>query len=116
MKRLEGKVAVITGGSSGIGAAAARLFVEEGAKVAVFSRSDDELRMLASALGDSALPVAGDASKLPDLERLFQTAHRSFGKIDVVFANAGMNNPTDTIEAMTEDGYDKTFAVNTKGV
>jgi len=116
MNRLKGKVAVITGGSSGIGAASARLFQQEGAKVAIFGRGGEELSKLQKEMGPDTLAVEGDVSKLQDLERLFETVSQRFGKIDIVFANAGMNNPTNTVVDMPEDGFDKTFAVNVKGV
>ena len=116
MDRLKGKVAVITGGSSGIGAASAKLFHQEGARVAVFGRSDEELAKARDQIGPGTLTMAGDVSKLEDLERLFQAANKEFGKIDVVFANAGMNNPTETVVDMPEDGFDRTFAVNVKGM
>ena len=116
MDRLKGKTAVITGGNSGIGAATARLFRREGANVVIFGRSEDELRQVEAELGDAGLAVKGDVTKLEDLERLFHAAHGKFGKIDIVFANAGMNNPVDTVVDMSEDGFDRTFAVNAKGV
>ena len=116
MGRLQGKHAVITGASSGIGAAAARLFQQEGAKVAIFGRSKAELEQLCRDMGSNALAVPGDVSKLEDLERLFKTAHDAFGKLDIVFANAGINNPVDTVVDMSERGFDETFAVNVKGV
>lgn len=116
MNRLKGKTAVITGGSSGIGAAAAKLFHKEGAKVVLFGRTEDELRKIETELGSDVLAVVGDVAKLDDLDRLFHTAHERFGKIDIVFANAGMNNPVDTVVDMPEDGFDTTFSVNAKGV
>lgn len=116
MNRLEGKVAVITGGSSGIGAAVAKLFHKEGAQVVIFGRTEDEITQIEKELGSDALAVVGDVSKLVDLEHLFKSAHEKFGKIDIVFANAGMNNPLQTVVDMPEDGFDKTFSVNAKGV
>ena len=116
MDRLKGKVAVITGGSSGIGAASAKLFQQEGAQIAIFGRDKEELSKARDEIGPETLTVAGDVSKMEDLERLFAETSKKFGKIDVVFANAGMNNPTNTVVDMPEDGYDKTFAVNVKGV
>ncbi len=116
MKRLENKVAVITGGTSGIGAASARLFHQEGAKIVVFGRRTEEPPSLCEDLGDDMLSISGDVAEVKDLERLFRSAHDRFGRIDVVFANAGMNNPVDTVVDMSEDGYDRTFAVNAKGV
>ena len=80
MDRLKGKVAVITGGSSGIGAATARLFHQEGAKVAIFGRTDDEMTKLRQEIGDDLVAVAGDVSKLDDLERLFMTTHDASGR------------------------------------
>ncbi|TPW27736.1 glucose 1-dehydrogenase [Pararhizobium mangrovi] len=116
MARLAGKVAVITGGSSGIGAASARLFYKEGARVAVFARGEAELQRVVADFGENGLAIAGDVSRMADLDRLFNAVHDRFGRIDVLFANAGMNNPVDTVVDMSEEGYDRTFAVNAKGV
>ena len=115
MDRLKGKVAVITGGSSGIGAASAKLFHQEGAKIVIFGRTEDEMQKMQKELGKDVLAVAGDVSKLEDLDRLFRSAHEKFGKIDIVFANAGMNNPLKTVVDMPEEGFDQTFSVNSKG-
>ncbi len=115
MGRLLGKVAVITGGSSGIGAATARLFHREGAKVVIFGRSEGEMTRLCREIGDGVIAVTGDVVKLDDLQLLFETAHVAFGRIDIVLANAGMNNPVNTVVDMPEEGFERTFAVNVKG-
>src|ERR1700723_4175986 len=89
MGKLEGKVAVITGGSTGIGLAAAKLFVEEGAKVFITGRRQKELDEAVKAIGRNVAGVQGDIAKLPDLDRLSQ-AVKANGRIDILFANAGV--------------------------
>jgi NAD(P)-dependent dehydrogenase (short-subunit alcohol dehydrogenase family) len=116
MKKLERKVAVITGGGRGIGAASARLFHEEGAKVAIFGRTESELSRLCAELGSNSMYVQGDVLKLADLEKLFRLTHDKFGPVDIVFANAGINNPPKTIDNMSEEDFNFVFDVNTKGV
>jgi NAD(P)-dependent dehydrogenase (short-subunit alcohol dehydrogenase family) len=116
MKKLEGKVAVITGGGRGIGAASARLFHEEGARIAIFGRTESVLSSLCAELGSNSMYVQGDVSKLADLDKLFRLTHDKFGPVDIVFANAGINNPLKTIEDMPEEGFNSTFDVNVKGV
>jgi NAD(P)-dependent dehydrogenase (short-subunit alcohol dehydrogenase family) len=116
MKKLERKVAVITGGGRGIGAASARLFHQEGAKVAIFGRTESELSSLCAELGSNSMYVQGDVLKVADLEKLFHLTHDKFGPVDIVFANAGINNPIKTIEDMTEDDFSFVFDVNAKGV
>src|SRR5579871_5275930 len=88
--RLNNKVAVITGGNSGIGLATARAFRDNGAKVVIFGRSRQTLDQAAAGLGSNGLAVQGDVRRLADLERLFQLAAERFGKIDILVANAGI--------------------------
>jgi len=111
--KLRGKVAVITGGSTGIGLAAAKLFVEEGAYVFITGRRQKELDAAVRAIGRNVTGVQGDVSKLADLDRLYE-AVKAKGKLDIVFANAGIAefSPLDKI---TEDHFDKLFSVNVKG-
>jgi NAD(P)-dependent dehydrogenase (short-subunit alcohol dehydrogenase family) len=88
--KLQGKVAVITGGTTGIGFAAAKLFVEEGAYVFITGRRQKELDEAVKAIGDNVTGVQGDVSKLADLDRLYETVKAEGRRIDVVFANAGL--------------------------
>jgi NAD(P)-dependent dehydrogenase (short-subunit alcohol dehydrogenase family) len=115
MKSLDGKVAVITGGSSGIGLATAKIFQEAGAKVAVTGRTQKTLDDAAKELGNGALVLRSDVSKLADLDRLYSAVTKQFGRIDVLFANAGIAKfapATDTSEAI----YDEIFDINVKGL
>ena len=89
MKRLEGKVAVITGGNSGIGLATAKRFVEEGAHVVITGRREKELQEAAASIRDNVTTVAGDVTRLEDLDRLYAVVKEKHGHIDVLFANAG---------------------------
>ena len=114
-KKLAGKVAVVTGGSSGIGLATAERFVAEGAYVFITGRRQGELDAAARRIGENVTAVQGDVSNLADLDRLYATVEREQGRIDVLFANAGGGEfaPLGTI---TEEHFDKTFAINVKGV
>lgn len=114
-KKLEGKVAVITGGSTGIGLATAKRFVEEGAYVFITGRRQKELDAAVKEIGSNVTAVQGDVSKLADLDRLFDTVKKSKGQIDVLFANAGWGE-FQSIDALTEDHFDKVFDVNVKGL
>jgi len=114
MKRLEGKVAVVTGGNSGIGLASAKRLQDEGALVTISGRDQKTLDEAAKVLGNSALAVQADVSKLVDADRLFAAVAQKFGKIDVLFVNAGVARfiPLDKV---TEPQYDEQFDINTKG-
>lgn len=90
MSRLKNKVAVITGGNSGIGLATAKAFINEGAKVAIFGRDQKTLDEAAAALGNGTIAVQGDVTNASDLEKLFTTTTTQLGKVDVLFANAGV--------------------------
>jgi NAD(P)-dependent dehydrogenase (short-subunit alcohol dehydrogenase family) len=115
MPKLQGKVAVITGGSSGQGLATANRFVEEGAFVYIFARRLDELDKAADSIGRNVAPVKGDVSNLADLDRLYAKVASEKGKIDIVFAAAGVVD-TQPLAEMTEESFDKQFAVNTRGL
>jgi NAD(P)-dependent dehydrogenase (short-subunit alcohol dehydrogenase family) len=113
MGKLQGKVAVITGGTTGIGFATAKLFVEEGAYVFITGRRQKELDEAVTALGSNATGVQGDVSKLEDLDRLYETV-KAKGRIDIVFANAGTGGFVPLGE-VTEAFYDNIFNTNVKG-
>lgn len=114
MGRLEGKTAVITGGNSGIGFAAAQRFVAEGAYVFITGRRKEELDKAAEAIGLGVTAVQGDVSHLDDLDRLFATVSAQRGTIDVLFANAGVGELA-PIGSITEESFDLIFDVNVKG-
>jgi len=114
MKKLEGKIAVITGASSGIGLATAKRFVEEGAHVVITGRREKELKEAAASMGRNVTTVAGDITRLEDLDRLYAIVKEEQGHIDVLFANAGWGEVA-PIGAATEAHFDKTFDVNAKG-
>jgi NAD(P)-dependent dehydrogenase (short-subunit alcohol dehydrogenase family) len=114
-KKLEGKVAVITGGSTGIGLATAKRFAEEGASVFITGRRQAELDAAAKEIGPKAVAVKADASNMADLAHLFDTVKAARGRIDVLFANAGVYDFT-PFGTITEEAYDKMFDINVKGV
>jgi NAD(P)-dependent dehydrogenase (short-subunit alcohol dehydrogenase family) len=114
MKRLAGKVAVITGGNSGIGLATAKRFLDEGAKVVISGRNQKTLDEAVKALGDGVLAVKADTAKLDEIEKFLGAATKKFGKIDVLFVNAGVAKFAplpDTGEAL----FDEQFDINVKG-
>src|SRR5260370_39286367 len=115
MGRLEGKIALITGGNSGIGLATAKEFVNEGAYVFITGRREAELAAAVKKIGRNVTGIQGDVSNLDHLDRLFAQIKREKGKLDVVFANAGVATlaPFGTI---TEEHYDSIFNINVKGV
>src|SRR5262249_18985858 len=90
MKRLEGKVAVVTGGNSGIGLASAKRLQEEGARVAIAGRSQKTLDDAAKTLGDGVVAIQADVSQLEDIDKIYSTVQKKLGKIDVLFVNAGV--------------------------
>lgn len=114
MKRLEGKVAVITGGNSGIGLATAKRFQEEGAKVVITGRSQKTLDEAVKALGNGVVAIQSDVAKLGEIDKVFDTVQKKLGKIDILFANAGVAKFA-PIEAVTEEHYDEQFDINAKG-
>jgi NAD(P)-dependent dehydrogenase (short-subunit alcohol dehydrogenase family) len=118
MKALEGKVAVITGGNSGIGLATAQRFVSEGAYVFITGRRQSELDAAVKQIGknnNNVIGVQGDVSNLADLDRLYATVKEQKGRIDILFANAGVGELVPLGE-ITEAHFDKTFGINVKGL
>lgn len=115
MDRLAGKIALITGGNSGIGLATAKRFVEEGAYVFITGRRQSELATAVKDVGGNVTGVQGDVSNLADLDRLFARIKEEKGRLDIVFANAGVAKFA-TLSDITEELYDRTFDINVKGV
>ncbi len=115
MAKLEGKIALVTGGNSGVGLATAKRFVNEGAHVFITGRRDPELAAAAKAIGRNVTCVQGDVSNLGDLDRLFAQIKREKGKLDIVFANAGVAKYAPFGE-IAEELYDQIFDINVKGL
>ena len=115
MGKLDGKIALITGGSSGIGLATAKRFVNEGAHVYITGRRENELAAAAKEIGKNVTGVQGDVAKLADLDRLFAQIKRERGKLDVIFANAGIASYA-PLGAITEEHFDSIFDINVKGL
>jgi len=113
-KRLEGKTAVITDGTEGIGLATARLFVEEGAYVFITGRRQKALDEAVKTIGANVSGVQGDIARMADLDRLYETVAKARRRIDVVFANAGVGEFV-PFEAVTEEHFDRLFNVNVRG-
>src|SRR4030088_963153 len=108
MGKLEGKIALVTGGNSGIGLATAKQFVNEGAYVFITGRRDAELAAAVKEIGRNATDIQGGVSNLDDLDRLFTQIKRNKGKLDIVFANAGVARFA-RLGAITEELYDSIF-------
>lgn len=115
MNKLEGKVALVTGGTSGIGLATAKHFVAEDAYVFITGRRQPELDAAVKEIGKNVTGVQSDVSYLADLDRLFATIKQEQGHLDVVFANAGVGEIV-PLGAITEEHFDKTFNINVKGL
>jgi NAD(P)-dependent dehydrogenase (short-subunit alcohol dehydrogenase family) len=114
-QKLAGKIAVITGGNSGIGLATAKRFVEEGAYVVITGRREKDLKDAAAFIGRNVTTVAGDVSRLEDLDQLYAVVKEKHGHIDILFANAG-GGTVAPLATATESHFDKTFDVNVKGL
>src|SRR5256884_3274433 len=112
--KLHGKVALITGGSEGIGLATAQLFVQEGAYVFITGRRQKELDEAVTAIGRNVTGVQGDVAKLADLDRLYETVGKAKGRIDIIFANAGVGEFVPFGE-VSEEHFDRLFNINVKG-
>src|SRR5713226_104959 len=115
MGRLDGKIALVTGGNSGIGLATAKEFVGEGAYVFITGRRDPELAAAVKEIGSNVTAVRGDVSNLVDLDRLFAEIQREKGRLDVLFANAGVARYA-PLGKITEELYDSIFNINVKGL
>jgi NAD(P)-dependent dehydrogenase (short-subunit alcohol dehydrogenase family) len=113
--KLEGKVAVVTGGNSGIGLATAKRFVGEGAYVFITGRRPAELDEAEKEIGSNVTGVQGDVAKLGDLDMLYQIVKAQTGHVDVVFANAGIADLA-SVEEITEEHFDRIFGINVKGL
>jgi NAD(P)-dependent dehydrogenase (short-subunit alcohol dehydrogenase family) len=114
MKRLEGKVAVVTGGNSGIGLATAKRLQEEGARVAISGRSKKTLEEAVKAIGNGIVAVQSDVAKLSDVDKLYSEVTRKLGKIDILFVNAGVAKFAPLAET-SESLFDENFDINIKG-
>jgi NAD(P)-dependent dehydrogenase (short-subunit alcohol dehydrogenase family) len=115
MSKLDGKIAVITGGNSGIGLATAKRFAAEGARVVITGRRQAELDKAVAEVGHGAIGVQGDVAKLADLDRLYATVKEKHGRVDVLFANAG-GGKFAPLGAITEEHFDEAFDINVKGL
>jgi NAD(P)-dependent dehydrogenase (short-subunit alcohol dehydrogenase family) len=115
MGKLDGKIALVTGGNSGIGLATAKQFADEGAYVFITGRRASELAAAAKAIGRNVTGIQGDVAKLDDLDRLFAQVKDAKGRLDVVFANAGFAKYA-PLGSISEELYDTTFDINVKGV
>src|ERR1700689_3466955 len=114
-KKLEGKIALVTGGSTGIGLATAQRLVAEGAYVYITGRRQPELDAAVKTIGSNVTAVQADAAKLDDLDRLYAQIKKEKGRVDIVFANAG-GGEFAPLGSITEEHFDKTFNVNVKGL
>ncbi len=113
-KKLKDKIALITGGTEGIGLATAKLFAKEGAYVFITGRRHKELDEAVKAIGSNVSGVQGDVAKLADLDRLYETVAEEKGRIDIVFANAGVGEFV-PFGSVTEEHFDKLFNINVRG-
>jgi NAD(P)-dependent dehydrogenase (short-subunit alcohol dehydrogenase family) len=114
-KKLDGKVAVITGATSGMALATAKRFVAEGATVFITGRRKDALDAAVKQVGGNVTGVQGDAANLADLDRLYDTVKREKGKFDILYASAGIGEFNQPLGTITEEQFDKTFDVNVRG-
>lgn len=116
MKRLENKVALITGGAGSIGITTAKLFIEEGAKVVLVDLDEESLKKAVGELGPGVAYVAADVTQAEDVKKYTEAAVKQFGKIDIFFNNAGIEGVVKPITEFPEEVFDKVMAVNVKGV
>ncbi len=114
-QKLTGKIAVITGGSSGIGLATAKQFVQEGAYVFITGRRQSELDTAVKEIGQNVTGIQGDVAKLADIDKIYAAVKEQKGKVDIVFANAGIGEFA-PLGQITEEHFDKHFAINVKGL
>jgi NAD(P)-dependent dehydrogenase (short-subunit alcohol dehydrogenase family) len=113
--KLAGKIAVITGATSGLALATAKLFVAEGAYVFITGRRQQQLDEAVKSIGSNVIGVQGDASKISDIDRLYQTVETEKGQIDILYASAGLAELHVPIGSVTEEHFDKTFDLNVRG-
>ena len=113
--KLEGKVAVVTGGTSGIGLTSAKEFARQGAKVAILARDKEKADNAITNIGKGTIAFIGDVSDLPSIKAFYKDVSEKFGKIDIVFANAGISTPA-PIEEVEEEAFDREVNINFKGV
>src|SRR5438309_3557953 len=114
MGKLQGRVALVTGGTEGIGLAIAKLFVEEGAYLFITGRRQRELDQAVKTIGDNVAGIQGDVANMADLDRLYETIGRTKGRLDVLVANAGVAEFA-VFGKATEEHFDKLFDINVKG-
>src|SRR4026207_2059267 len=114
-KKLDDRIAVITGATSGMALATAKLFVQEGAYVFITGRNQERLNKAVKELGKNITGVQGDAGSLSDLDRVFETVKKEKGRIDILFASAGIGELNKPLGSTTEKGFDDTFNVNVRG-
>src|ERR1017187_147418 len=114
MDRFKGKTALITGGTTGIGLATAKLFINEGARVIVTGRTSARIKQAQVELGDNAIVIHSDATSLPDMDALAQKVKETFGKLDLLFVNAGYVRFA-PFEAVTEELYEEMLNLNARG-
>jgi NAD(P)-dependent dehydrogenase (short-subunit alcohol dehydrogenase family) len=114
-KKLEGKIALITGGSAGIGLATAKQFVDEGAYVYIVGRRKPELEAAVASVGANVTAIQGDVTNLADLDRIYAQISKEKGRVDIVFANAG-GGPLVPLGSITEEHFDQVFNVNVKAL
>jgi NAD(P)-dependent dehydrogenase (short-subunit alcohol dehydrogenase family) len=114
MDRFKGKTALITGGTTGIGLATAKLFINEGARLIVTGRAAETIKSAQAELGENAIVIRSDATSLPDMDALAEKVKKTFGKFDVLFVNVGYGRFI-PFEAVTEDVYDEMLNLNAKG-
>src|SRR5712691_823070 len=115
MNKLEGKIAVISGATSGMALAVAKLFVDEGAYVFITGRRKEQLDSAVQHVGKNVTGVQGDVSNLSDLDRLYETAKAAKGRIDILYASAGFGEFNVPLGSITEETFDKTFNINVRG-
>jgi NAD(P)-dependent dehydrogenase (short-subunit alcohol dehydrogenase family) len=114
-KKLEGKIAVITGGNSGIGLATAKRFVTEGAYVFITGRRQKQLDLAVSEIGKNVMGIQSDVSNLADIDKIYTTIKDQKNRIDIIFANAGIAQFA-PLEKISEEHFDKIFRINVKGL
>ena len=114
-QRFKGKVAVVTGGNSGIGLGVARAYALEGAQVAITGRNENSLEVAAKEIGDGTLAIQSDAGKVTEIEAAMKKIKERFGRIDALFVNAGVGKFV-PFEKVTEEFFDETVDINMKGV